>query len=62
MNNIRLLPVVIFAVAALLVLKTLGLMTNGLNLFGVSPFMRGVLTGVLLLAAVSLQRRRIVGM
>jgi ribose transport system permease protein len=37
-------------------------MTNGLNLFGVSPFMRGVLTGVLLLAAVSLQRRRIVGM
>lgn len=41
---------------------SLGLMTNGLNLFGVSPFMRGVLTGVLLLAAVSLQRRRIVGM
>ncbi|TAK86749.1 MAG: ABC transporter permease [Aquabacterium sp.] len=41
---------------------TLGLLTNGLNLFGVSPFMRGVLTGCLLLAAVSLQRRRIVGM
>ncbi len=41
---------------------SLGLMTNGLNLFGVSPFMRGVLTGALLLAAVSLQRRRIVGM
>lgn len=41
---------------------SLGLLTNGLNLFGVSPFMRGVLTGCLLLAAVSVQRRRAVGM
>lgn len=41
---------------------SLGLLTNGLNLFGVSPFMRGVLTGCLLLAAVSLQRRHTVGM
>lgn len=41
---------------------SLGLLTNGLNLFGVSPFMRGVLTGCLLLAAVSVQRRRTVGM
>jgi len=41
---------------------SLGLLTNGLNLFGVSPFMRAVLTGCLLLAAVSVQRRRIVGM
>lgn len=41
---------------------SLGLLTNGLNLFGVSPFVRGVLTGCLLLAAVSVQRRRAVGM
>lgn len=41
---------------------SLGLLTNGLNVFGVSPFLRGVLTGALLLAAVSLQRRRHVGL
>lgn len=41
---------------------SLGLLTNGLNLFGVSPFLRGVLTGALLLLAVSLQRRQTVGM
>ena len=41
---------------------SLGLLTNGLNLFGVSPFMRGVVTGFLLLAAVSMQRRRVVGL
>lgn len=41
---------------------SLGLLTNGLNLFGISPFMRGVLTGCLLLAAVSVQRRRQVGL
>ena len=29
MTNIRLLPVVVFAIAALLVLKTVGLVTNG---------------------------------
>lgn len=34
----------------------LGLLTNGLNLWGVSPFMRGALTGLLLLLAVGLQR------
>jgi len=41
---------------------SLGLLTNGLNVFGVSPFLRGVLTGALLLAAVSVQRRRHVGL
>jgi len=41
---------------------SLGLLTNGLNLFGISPFLRGVLTGALLLAAVSVQRRRHVGL
>lgn len=41
---------------------SLGLLTNGLNLFGISPFMREVLTGCLLLAAVSVQRRSNVGL
>lgn len=41
---------------------SLGLITNGINLFGVSPFMRGAITGVLLLAAVCVQRRRTVGL
>jgi len=41
---------------------SLGLLTNGLNVFGISPFLRGVLTGALLLAAVSVQRRRHVGL
>ena len=41
---------------------SLGLMTNGINLFGISPFLRGALTGVLLLAAVCAQRRKVVGL
>jgi ribose transport system permease protein len=41
---------------------SLGLMTNGMNLFGISPFLRGALTGVLLLAAVCSQRRPTVGL
>ena len=41
---------------------SLGLITNGINLLGVSPFLRGTLTGVLLLAAVCLQRRKAVGL
>ncbi|MBT9505907.1 ABC transporter permease [Rhodoferax sp.] len=41
---------------------SLGLLANGLNLFGISPFMREVLTGCLLLAAVSVQRRSNVGL
>lgn len=41
---------------------SLGLITNGINLFGVSPFLRGAVTGVLLLVAVALQRRRSVGL
>jgi ribose transport system permease protein len=41
---------------------SLGLITNGINLFGVSPFLRGAVTGVLLLVAVGLQRRRSVGL
>lgn len=40
---------------------TLGLMTNGMNLVGISPFIRAATTGLLLLLAISLQRRRIVG-
>ncbi|NRR33558.1 ABC transporter permease [Oxalobacteraceae bacterium] len=40
----------------------LGLLSNGLNLFGVSPFLRAALTGVLLLLAVSMQRRRTLGL
>lgn len=41
---------------------SLGLITNGINLFGVSPFLRGAITGALLLAAVCVQRRRSVGL
>lgn len=41
---------------------SLGLITNGINLFGISPFLRGVVTGVLLLAAVCSQRRAAVGL
>ena len=40
---------------------TLGLIANGMNLLGVSPFFRAALTGVLLLGAVSLQRRKAIG-
>ena len=41
---------------------SLGLITNGINLFGISPFLRGALTGALLLAAVCSQRRKVVGL
>jgi ribose transport system permease protein len=41
---------------------SLGLITNGINLFGISPFLRGAVTGVLLLAAVCSQRRAAVGL
>lgn len=39
----------------------LGLMTNGMNLIGISPFIRAAATGVLLLAAISLQPRKTIG-
>ena len=41
---------------------SLGLMTNGINLFGISPFLRGAVTGLLLLLAVCSQRRKVVGL
>ncbi len=41
---------------------SLGLITNGINLFGISPFLRGAITGLLLLAAVCAQRRTAVGL
>ncbi|MEQ8346374.1 MAG: ABC transporter permease [Sneathiellaceae bacterium] len=40
---------------------TLGLMTNGMNLVGISPFIRAATTGLLLLLAISLQRRKAIG-
>ncbi len=40
---------------------TLGLIANGMNLLGVSPFFRAAVTGLLLLGAVSLQRRKAIG-
>lgn len=40
---------------------TLGLMSNGMNLLGVSPFLRTAVTGALLLAAIGLQRREAIG-
>lgn len=41
---------------------SLGLITNGINLLGISPFLRGTITGALLLVAVCLQRRKGVGL
>jgi ribose transport system permease protein len=46
---------------ALLGTITLGLISNGMNLMGISPFFRGALTGVLLIGAISLQRRKAIG-
>lgn len=40
---------------------TLGLISNGLNMLGVSPFFSTALTGFLLLGAISLQRRQVIG-
>ncbi len=40
---------------------TLGLISNGMNLLGISPFLRAAVTGVLLLAAIGLQRREAIG-
>ncbi len=40
---------------------TLGLMTNGMNLIDISPFIRTATTGVLLLLAISMQRRKVIG-
>ena len=40
---------------------TLGLIANGMNMLGVSPFFRAAVTGMLLLGAVSLQRRKAIG-
>lgn len=41
---------------------TLGLISNGINLFGVSPFLRSAIVGVLLIAAVAAQRRKGMGL
>ena len=41
---------------------SLGLITNGINLLGISPFLRGAITGALLLVAVCAQRRKVVGL
>ena len=41
---------------------SLGLITNGINLLGISPFLRGTITGALLLVAVCSQRRKVVGL
>lgn len=40
---------------------TLGLMTNGMNLLGISPFLRTAATGALLLIAIGMQRRNVIG-
>jgi ribose transport system permease protein len=40
---------------------TLGLISNGMNLLGISPFLRAALTGALLLMAIGLQRREAIG-
>lgn len=40
---------------------TLGLISNGMNLLGISPFLRAAITGLLLLTAIGLQRRETIG-
>lgn len=41
---------------------TLGLISNGINLFGVSPFLRSAVVGGLLIVAVAAQRRKGMGL
>jgi len=41
---------------------TLGFLTNGINLLGISPFLRLVVTGTLLLVAICSQRRSSIGL
>ena len=41
---------------------TLGFVTNGINLLGISPFLRLVVTGTLLLVAICSQRRSTIGL
>ena len=41
---------------------SLGFLANGINLLGISPFLSGAITGVLLLVAVCSQRRAAVGL
>ncbi|MEH2473382.1 ribose transport system permease protein [Nitrobacteraceae bacterium AZCC 2161] len=41
---------------------TLGFVTNGINLLGISPFLRLAVTGTLLLVAICLQRRSTIGL
>jgi ribose transport system permease protein len=48
-------------IGAVLGTITLGLISNGMNMIGVSPFFRAALTGILLLGAVSLQKRKAIG-
>ncbi|MFP3271710.1 MAG: ABC transporter permease [Paraburkholderia sp.] len=49
------------AVGAFCGVLTLGLMRNGMNLVGVDAFLQSAATGVLLLIAISFQRRKIIG-
>ena len=48
-------------IGAVLGTVTLGLISNGMNLIGISPFFSAAVTGMLLLGAVSLQRRKAIG-
>lgn len=49
------------ASAAVLGTITLGLIANGINILGISPFYSQAITGLLLLMAVSFQRRKVIG-
>ncbi|CAG9243755.1 ABC transporter permease [Paraburkholderia caribensis] len=49
------------ALGALSGVITLGLMRNGMNLIGVDAFLQSAATGLLLLAAISFQRRNTIG-
>lgn len=46
---------------ALLGTLTLGLMRNGMNLLGIDAFLQSAITGLMLLFAISFQRRKVVG-
>lgn len=62
LGNVQLTGGVGGVLGACLGVVTLGLLANGMNLMGISPFVRSAFTGALLLIAISMQRRKVIGL
>jgi ribose transport system permease protein len=62
LGGVRLTGGVGGVIAVLAGTATLGLVANGINLLGISPFLRAALTGALLLVAICSQRRKMIGL